>query len=152
MNLLGVELARLAPLDHLSRVRERRRPIEAAVICFPDEGDSRGMMPTFAGVDVPEEFLALVSQDALQSDTTRATPVQVTILDAVSRGLAHYSFSLRLLLGKLAADEEGLELEDPIHSLLPCQCQENAVAQRQPVVRSPLLRWRWQSRRKLRSR
>jgi hypothetical protein len=78
------------------------------------------MMPTFAGMDVPEEFLALVSRDALQSDATRATPVQVTIFDAVSRGLAHYYFGLRLLLGKLATDEEGLELEDPIHSLLPC--------------------------------
>jgi hypothetical protein len=79
------------------------------------------MMPTFASVDVPKEFLALVSQHALQSDATRATPIQVTIFDAVSRGLANYSFGLRFLLGKLAADEEGLELEDPIHSLLPCQ-------------------------------
>jgi hypothetical protein len=52
------------------------------------------MMPTFAGVDVPEEFLALVSRDALQSDAIRATLVQVTIFDAVSRGLAHYSFGL----------------------------------------------------------
>jgi hypothetical protein len=51
-------------------------------------------MPTFASVDVPEEFLALVSRDALQSDTTRATPVQITIFDAVSRGLTHYSFGL----------------------------------------------------------
>jgi hypothetical protein len=86
------------------------------------------MMPTFTGVDVSEEFLALVNQDALQSDTARETPVQITIFDAVSRGLTHNSFILRLLLGKLAADEEGLELEDPIHSLLPRQCQENAVA------------------------
>jgi hypothetical protein len=78
------------------------------------------MMPIFTGVDVPEEFLALVSRDALQSDAIGATLVQVTIFDAVSRGLAYYSFSLRFLLGKLAADEEGLELEDPIHSLLPC--------------------------------
>jgi hypothetical protein len=51
-------------------------------------------MPTFAGVDVPEEFLALVSRDALQSDATGAMLVQVTIFDAVSKGLAHYSFSL----------------------------------------------------------
>jgi hypothetical protein len=78
------------------------------------------MMSTFVGVDVPEEFLALVSQDALQSDTTRATPVQFTIFDAVSKGLAHYSFGIQFLVGKLATDEEGLELEDPIHSLLPC--------------------------------
>jgi hypothetical protein len=78
------------------------------------------MMYTFAGMDIPEEFLALVSRDALQSNTIGATLVQVSIFDAVSRGLAYYSFSLRLLLGKLAADKEGLELEDPIHSLLPC--------------------------------
>jgi hypothetical protein len=78
------------------------------------------MMPTLTGMDVPEEFLAFVSQDALQSDATGATPVQITIFDAVSRGLTHNSFSLRLLLRKLAADEEGLELDDPIHSLLPC--------------------------------
>jgi hypothetical protein len=77
------------------------------------------MMPTFAGVDVPEEFLDLVSRDTLQSDTIGVTPAQITIFDAVSRGLAHYSFGLRLLLGKLAADEEGLQLKDPIHSLLP---------------------------------
>jgi hypothetical protein len=82
------------------------------------------MVPTFAGVDVSEEFLALVSRDALQSDATGVTPIQVTIFDVVSRGLEHYSFGLQLLLGKLAADE------DPIHSLLPCQCQENAIAQR----------------------
>jgi hypothetical protein len=86
------------------------------------------MMPTFSGVDVPEEFLALVSRDALQSDATGVTLVQITNFDAVSRGLTHNSFSLRLLFKKLAADEEGLELEDPIHSLLSCQCQENTVA------------------------
>jgi hypothetical protein len=51
-------------------------------------------MPTLAGVDVPKDFLALVSRDALQSDATRATPVQITIFDVVSRGLAHYSFGL----------------------------------------------------------
>jgi hypothetical protein len=42
------------------------------------------MMPTLAGVDVPEELLALVSLYALQSDAVWATPVQVTIFDAVS--------------------------------------------------------------------
>jgi hypothetical protein len=55
-------------------------------------------------------------------------PVQVTIFDAVYRGLAYYLFGLRLILGKHAADEEGLELEDPIHSLLPYQCQKDAIA------------------------
>jgi hypothetical protein len=94
MNLLGMELACLTPLDHLSHVRERRRPVEAVAICFPGEGDCGGMMPTFTFVDVPEEFLALVSRDALQSDTTGATPIQITIFDAVSRGLTHYSFGL----------------------------------------------------------
>jgi hypothetical protein len=77
------------------------------------------MMSTFTGVDVPEEFLAMLSQDALQNDAARAMLLQITIFDVVSRGLTHNSFSLRLLLRKLAADEEGLELEDPIHSLLP---------------------------------
>jgi hypothetical protein len=80
------------------------------------------MMPTLAGVDVPEKLLALVSIYALQSDAIWATPVQVTILDAVSRSLAYYPFSPRLVLRKPAADEESLELEDPIHSLLPRQC------------------------------
>jgi hypothetical protein len=42
------------------------------------------MMPTFAGVDVPEKLLALVSRYALQSDPVWATPVQVTIFDAVA--------------------------------------------------------------------
>jgi hypothetical protein len=72
----------------------------------------------------------------------RAMPVQVTIFDAVSRGLAYYPFGLRLVLGKLAADKEGLELEDPIHSFLPRQCQKDAVARRRPAIRSPLLWWR----------
>jgi hypothetical protein len=48
------------------------------------------MMPTFTGMDVPEKLLALVSRYALQSDAVRATPVQVTIFDTVSRGLAYY--------------------------------------------------------------
>jgi hypothetical protein len=61
MNLLGMELARLAPLDHLSRVQECQRLVEAAAICFPGEGDGGGMMPTFNGVNVPEEILSLVS-------------------------------------------------------------------------------------------
>jgi hypothetical protein len=51
--------------------------------------------------------------------------------------LAYYPFSLRLVLGKLAVDEENLELEDPIHSLLPYQCQKDAVTQRRPAIRSP---------------
>jgi hypothetical protein len=33
------------------------------------------MMPAFAGVDVPEEFLAMVSRDVLQSDAIGAMPV-----------------------------------------------------------------------------
>jgi hypothetical protein len=79
------------------------------------------MMPALAGMDVPEEFLAFMSRDALQSDATWAMPVQVAIHDAVSCSLVQDSFSLRFLLMKLVADEEGLELEDPIHSLPPCQ-------------------------------
>jgi hypothetical protein len=79
------------------------------------------------------------------------TPVQVTIFDAVSRGLVYYFFGLRLILGKLAADEEGLELEDPIHSLLPCQRQEDAITQRWSAVQSPLLCWRRQGRWRLES-
>jgi hypothetical protein len=86
------------------------------------------MMPTLVGVDVLEEFLAFVSRDALQSNATRATPVQIIVFDAVSCSLTHNSFSLRFLLRKFAPDEETLELEDPIHYLLPCQHQENAVA------------------------
>jgi hypothetical protein len=77
------------------------------------------MMSTLTGINVSEEFSAFMSQDALQSDATWATPVQVVILDAVTCSLAHDSFNLRFLLGKLAADEEGLELEDPVRSLLP---------------------------------
>jgi hypothetical protein len=42
------------------------------------------MMSAFAGVDVPEKLLALVSRYALQSDAVRATLVQVTIFDAVA--------------------------------------------------------------------
>jgi hypothetical protein len=52
------------------------------------------MMPALAGVDIPEKLLALVSTYALQSDAVWATPVQVTILDAVSRSLAYYPLSL----------------------------------------------------------
>jgi hypothetical protein len=42
------------------------------------------MMPTLASVDVPEKLLALVSRYALQSDAIWATPVEVTIFDAVA--------------------------------------------------------------------
>jgi hypothetical protein len=107
------------------------------------------MMPTLAGVNVPEKLLALVSRYALQSDAIWATPVQVTILDAVSRSLVYYPFGLRFVLRKPAADEECLELEVPIHSLLPRQCQKDAVTRRRPAVQSPLLRWQWQGRRKV---
>jgi hypothetical protein len=65
------------------------------------------------------------------------TPVQVTIFDAVSRGLAYYPFGLRFILGKLVADEETLEIKDPIYSLLPCQCQKDTVARRWPAIQSP---------------
>jgi hypothetical protein len=85
------------------------------------------MMPTLTGVDVPEEFLAFVSRDALQSNAAGATPVQIIIFDAVSSSLTHNSLSHRFLLRKFATDEESLKLEDPIHSLLPCQRQENTV-------------------------
>jgi hypothetical protein len=60
--------------------------------------------------------------------------------------LAYYSFGLQFVFRKPTADEECLELEDPIHSLLPCQCQKDAVTQRRPAVRSPLLWWQWQGR------
>jgi hypothetical protein len=49
------------------------------------------MMSTPTGMDVPEKLLALVSRYALlvsryalQSDAVWATPIQVTIFDAVS--------------------------------------------------------------------
>jgi hypothetical protein len=42
------------------------------------------MMPTLTGMDVPEKLLALVSRYALQSDAVWATPVQVTVFDAIS--------------------------------------------------------------------
>jgi hypothetical protein len=77
------------------------------------------MMPALAGIDVPEKLLALVSRYALQSDAVWATSVQVTILDAIARSLTHNPFGLLFILGKPAADEEGLEHKDPIHSLLP---------------------------------
>jgi hypothetical protein len=105
-------------------------------------------MPTFAGVDVPEKLLALVSRYALQSDAVWATPVQVTILDAVARSLTHNPLDLLFILGKPTAGEVGLELEDPIHSLLPYQCQKDAVTRRRPIVWSLLLRrWRQGKRR-----
>jgi hypothetical protein len=63
--------------------------------------------------------------------------------------LTHYPFGLRFILRKPAADEEGLELEDPIHSLLSCQCQKDTVTRRRPAVRSPLLWWRWQGKRRV---
>jgi hypothetical protein len=107
------------------------------------------MMPIFASVDIPKKLLALVSRYALQSDAVWATPVQVSILDAVAQSLTHYPFGLFFILGKPAAGEEGLELEDPIHSLLPCQGQKDAVTRRRPAIRSPLLRWRWQGRRRV---
>jgi hypothetical protein len=103
-------------------------------------------MSALTGVDIPEKLLALVSRYALQSDAVWATPVQVTILDAISRSMAQYPLGLRFILRKPAADEEGLELEDPIHSLLPCQCQKDVVTRRRPAVWSPLLWWRWQGR------
>jgi hypothetical protein len=103
-------------------------------------------MPTLAGVDVPDKLLALVSRYALQSDAVWASPVQVTIFDVLSQGLAYYPFGLRFVLRKLAADEESLELEDPIHSLLPCQSQKDTVTRRRPAIQSPLLRWQWQGR------
>jgi hypothetical protein len=61
-------------------------------------------------------------------------PAQVTILDAVSQSLVYYPFGLRLVLGKPSADEECLELEDPIHSLLPRQCQKDVVIRRRLAV------------------
>jgi hypothetical protein len=104
------------------------------------------MMATLASVDVPEKLLALVSRYALQSDAVWATPVQVTILDAVAQSLVHKPFGLLFILGKPAAGEEGLELENPIHSLLPCQCQKDAVTRRRLAVWSPLLQRRRQGR------
>jgi hypothetical protein len=34
MNLLGMELVRLTPLDHLGSVYERRGPVETSAVCF----------------------------------------------------------------------------------------------------------------------
>jgi hypothetical protein len=51
-------------------------------------------MPALAGMNIPEKLLALVSRYALQSDAVWATPVQVTVFDAVSRSLAYYSLGL----------------------------------------------------------
>jgi hypothetical protein len=92
-------------------------------------------MPTLVGVNLPEKLLALVSRYALQSDAIWTTPVQVTILDAVSRGLAYYSFGLRLVFRKPAADKECLELEDLIHPYLARQMFMDFVSQEHGVPR-----------------
>jgi hypothetical protein len=46
------------------------------------------------GMDIPEKLLALVSRYALQSDAVWEMPVQVTVLNAVSRSLAYYPLGL----------------------------------------------------------
>jgi hypothetical protein len=51
-------------------------------------------MPALAGMNIPEKLLALVSRYALKTDAVWATPVQVTVLDAVSRNLAYYPLGL----------------------------------------------------------
>jgi hypothetical protein len=37
MNFLGMELARLASLDHLGGIYERRGPVESDAVRFPGE-------------------------------------------------------------------------------------------------------------------
>jgi hypothetical protein len=60
MDLLGMELACLAPLDHFYCIPEHRRLVEATTIHLLDESRGQGMMPTLIGVDVLEKLLALV--------------------------------------------------------------------------------------------
>jgi hypothetical protein len=95
------------------------------------------MMPALAGMDIPKEFFAFMSRDALHSDTTWASPVQVAILDAVSCSCVHDSFGLQFLLRKVAIDEEGLELEDPIHSLLPGSARRTRSPEGGPESTTP---------------
>jgi hypothetical protein len=52
------------------------------------------MMTTLTGVNVSEELLAFMSQNALQRDATQATMVQITVLDAVSCSLVRDPFGL----------------------------------------------------------
>jgi hypothetical protein len=71
------------------------------------------MMSTLTGVNVSEELLAFMISKCTSGRHRLGDVGTNRHLDAVSFSLARDSFGLRFLLGKLAADEESRELEDP---------------------------------------
>jgi hypothetical protein len=73
--LLGVELARLAPLHQLAGIQEGCRPVKTLPEGFTDQTAVRGMIPTHTLVDIREQFAPLFPTNTPKKDTVGASAV-----------------------------------------------------------------------------
>jgi hypothetical protein len=71
VGLLGVELAPLACADDFFRVAQCSRPVKILVKGLDDQRLRGCMVPTYASVDLQEEFLALLGRDAFHEHSYR---------------------------------------------------------------------------------
>ena len=125
MNLLGVELAGFTGLHQLDCVVEYCWPIEPAAKRLADECARRRVVPTVSTVNVCQQLFSLLPGDAMQSNVIQPLSVELSVLDAVGRGLPRHALHVLLLLRQGPLHQVILELHGPT-SLLRLQRQEQA--------------------------
>ena len=75
----SVELATLAGPHDVGGVGDRGGPVKALTKRVTHKGARRGVVTTDAGVDVPDQFLALGDRDAALQDARGTTLVQLSV-------------------------------------------------------------------------
>ena len=81
------------------------------------------MVPTVPIVYVNQQLPSLITGDAAQRDIVRSLPVQLAVLDTISRGLPGYALGVLFLLRQRPLHQVLLEFLGPA-SLLRLERQE----------------------------
>jgi hypothetical protein len=83
MDLLGVELARIARLDDGGGILKHLGPVETAPEDLACQGACRGMVATLSTVNVSDQHAAFLGGDALKCNSIWALAVQISLEDVV---------------------------------------------------------------------
>ena len=83
VSLPTIGRASFAGADDLCGILHHHGPIEALTEGVPDQGLGRGMVPAHPGVDIAQELLSLIDQDALLEYHRGALMIQLPVDDDV---------------------------------------------------------------------
>jgi hypothetical protein len=113
VDLLGVELTRLAGLYQLDGVLESCKPVKSVLKGFTDQHAGRCMVPTLTSMNFCELLAAFLLGDAPHYDTIGATPVEIPFYQRVSLSQTGNPIGRSHVIRKDVVFQVGPDLHDP---------------------------------------